>query len=202
MKTRLWSVGALALFVGCGQANLWGQTLPNAVSAQFFEPELIRGAAQAIGLTPEQRQSLDTVAARLMPPLETLRRDLRVETERLAATVKPERLDERMVLAQAQKMLRLEAEVKSADLVLLIEVKNLLTPEQQARLRQMGPVLSGLRAKTREAEALVAEWRRKGRDTSQFDRARDEVAVLVRQGKLGPAEALLDRIVARLKAVK
>jgi Spy/CpxP family protein refolding chaperone len=43
-------------------------------------------------------------------------------------------VDEQQVLAQLEKVLSIEREVKRAQVTLLVRIKNKLTPEQQAKL--------------------------------------------------------------------
>jgi Spy/CpxP family protein refolding chaperone len=52
----------------------------------------------------------------------------------VASLVKQPRVDEQQVLAQLEKVLALEREIKRAQVTLLVRIKNNLTPEQQAKL--------------------------------------------------------------------
>jgi Spy/CpxP family protein refolding chaperone len=46
-------------------------------------------------------------------------------------------VDQKAVLAQLDRILVLEATVKRAQITLLVEIKNQLTPAQQAKLREL-----------------------------------------------------------------
>jgi Spy/CpxP family protein refolding chaperone len=59
------------------------------------------------------------------------------EVERMAALVKQEQLDEQQILAQLDKVLNAEREIKRAQFSLLIQIRNTLTPEQRARLTEL-----------------------------------------------------------------
>ncbi len=61
----------------------------------------------------------------------------------MGSLVKQERIDEQSVLAELDKILDLEREIKRAQISLVVKIKNTLTPEQQARLQE-------LKSKTRE----------------------------------------------------
>jgi Spy/CpxP family protein refolding chaperone len=52
-------------------------------------------------------------------------------------------VDEAQALARADKMLKIENEVKKAQMSLLIRIKNILTREQQDRLRAIRDGKSG-----------------------------------------------------------
>ena len=55
----------------------------------------------------------------------------------MASIVKQERLDEGQTLAQLDKILNLEREIKRAHFTLIVRLKNALTPEQQTRLQEI-----------------------------------------------------------------
>jgi Spy/CpxP family protein refolding chaperone len=59
------------------------------------------------------------------------------ESEKLAALVKQEPVDEQVVLAQLDKVLNAEREIKRTQLSLAIQIRNNLTPEQRARLTEL-----------------------------------------------------------------
>ena len=62
---------------------------------------------------------------------------MRQENEKLASILKEERVDERALLAQFDDLQAVEKELRKAHLVLLIGIKNTLSPEQQKRLREL-----------------------------------------------------------------
>jgi Spy/CpxP family protein refolding chaperone len=55
----------------------------------------------------------------------------------MAALVKQESINEQQVLAQLDKVLGIEREIKRLQLSLVIQIKNKLTPEQRARLMEI-----------------------------------------------------------------
>jgi len=59
------------------------------------------------------------------------------ESQKLARLLQARPVDEPAVLAQADKVMGLEREVKRTQLSLLVRIKNLLTDTQQARLTQL-----------------------------------------------------------------
>lgn len=59
------------------------------------------------------------------------------QVETLEALCGKQPVDEKAVLAQFDKLLALESEIKRLHLASLIRVKNILTPEQQTRLREL-----------------------------------------------------------------
>ena len=63
--------------------------------------------------------------------------ELQGETEKMLPLLDERPVDESRVLAQADRILGLEKEIKKTHLTLLVRVKNLLTREQQAKLSEI-----------------------------------------------------------------
>jgi Spy/CpxP family protein refolding chaperone len=57
--------------------------------------------------------------------------------EKLVSLVKQNHVDEQQVLAQLDKVLAAEREVKREQVTLLVRIKNKLTPEQQGKLVEL-----------------------------------------------------------------
>jgi Spy/CpxP family protein refolding chaperone len=57
------------------------------------------------------------------------------EAQKLTELVEGARVDEAQTLAQVDRVLGIEREIKRAHMALLVRIKNLLTPEQQEALR-------------------------------------------------------------------
>jgi Spy/CpxP family protein refolding chaperone len=60
--------------------------------------------------------------------------DLQAESERMARLLQARPVDEAAVLAQADRVMSLEREIKRAHLSLLVRIKNLLTELQRDKL--------------------------------------------------------------------
>lgn len=112
-----------------------GPTATELMERNFFEPELIMRNQKAIGLTGEQLKSIREEVVKIMPRFTELRWQQSDESEALIALFNQERPDEKQVLAQLEKLLGIENEIKRLRAGLLVRVRNELTPEQQAQLR-------------------------------------------------------------------
>jgi Spy/CpxP family protein refolding chaperone len=113
------------------------QPQPDPFAGNLFPPELIMQHQQALGLGEEQKNLLKAELSKLQTHLNELQWDLQGEVEKLAALVKQDQADEAQTLTQLDKVLSLEREIKRAHIGLLVRIKNKLTPEQQARLREI-----------------------------------------------------------------
>src|SRR5213593_874640 len=108
-----------------------GAPRPEDPLARFlFPPELVMQQQRAIGLKPEQR----TTITRVIQEFQTKMLD---ETQRLTELLDKPTVDQTAALAQIDKLLAVERDVKRAHIGLLIQIKNNLTADQQARLRQV-----------------------------------------------------------------
>lgn len=103
----------------------------------FFAPELIMQHQNAIGLSAEQRTAIREEMQKMMAQFTDLQWQESAETEALTTLVSKDRPDEKQVLAQLDKLLDIENQIKRLHTGLLVRIKNLLTSEQQAHLREL-----------------------------------------------------------------
>jgi Spy/CpxP family protein refolding chaperone len=174
----------------------------------FFPPELVLMARDRIALTQEQQDALRTRLEKTQPRSDELRSKLEKETAALAALAKQERVDEKALLAQLDKVLDVEREVKHLHIGLGVAIKNLLTPEQQAKLReivkggveQLGEdVRKRLTEKVERVKAAATKMAEGGSDPSEILKAMEEkFKPLMEAGKASEAEAELDRVLEQL----
>src|SRR5262245_14449951 len=110
---------------------------PDPLGENLFSPELVMQHQQAIGLTEEQKTFFKTELRQAQVRFTELQWQLQDEMEKMIALVKQDRVDESQTLTQLDKILNLEREIKRAQIGLLVRIKNRLSPEQQARLRDV-----------------------------------------------------------------
>lgn len=103
----------------------------------LFPPELVMQHQQALELSEEQRNLIKGEIQNAQARFTELQWQLTNEMETMASLVKQGRIDEQRTLAQLDKIVGLERDIKRAQLTLLIRVKNSLTPEQQAKLQTL-----------------------------------------------------------------
>ena len=107
------------------------------LSSNLFEPELILRQQEALGLSDEQKNYIKVETRRTQTALTELQWKLEDGVEKLSAQLKAEQINEPAIIAQLDKVLGLEQEIKRTQMTLLIRLKNKLTAEQQARLREL-----------------------------------------------------------------
>ncbi|MBI1762671.1 MAG: hypothetical protein HYR56_14650 [Acidobacteria bacterium] len=107
------------------------------LSENLFPPELIMQNQQALGLSEEQKSYIKAEVRKTQTVLTELQWKLEDGVEKIAALLKADQMSEQTIIAQLDKVLGLEQDIKRTQMVLLIRLKNKLTPEQQTRLREL-----------------------------------------------------------------
>ncbi len=181
----------------------------------FFPPELVLLAQGRIALTPDQLEAVRAHVEKTQPRSDELRVKLERETAALAALTKQERVAEAPLLAQLDKVLDAEREVKHLHVGAAVAVKNLLTPEQQSRMRELSFEIAKdhaaftkleeetgkrISAKVERVKAGAQKWADSGRDPSVIGKTMEEkVKPLMEADKVFEVEAVLDRVLEQLK---
>jgi Spy/CpxP family protein refolding chaperone len=107
------------------------------IAQNLFPPELVMQHRHEVGLTDEQKAAIKDEAIKASTRFSELQWQMQDEMETMANLMKGASVDEQRVLAQLDKILNIEREVKRTQLALSIRIKNKLTPEQQERLREL-----------------------------------------------------------------
>jgi len=174
----------------------------------FFPPEFVLLARDQIGMTQEQLKAFRDHVEKAQPRSDELRSELERESAALSVMAKQPHVDEAAVLAQLDKVLDVERALKHLHVGLLAAIKNILTPEQQTKLRDIakdgGARLAEdaqrrLSEKVERVKAGAQKWAESGRDPSEIARAMEEkFKPLIDGGKIIEAEAEVDRILEQL----
>ena len=100
----------------------------------LFPPELVMEHQQLIRLTPEQRTVVTQAIRDLQLKVVDLQWKMQDEAHKLTTLVEGPRVDEAQTLAQVDRVLGVEREIKRAHMALLVRIKNVLEPQQQDTL--------------------------------------------------------------------
>ena len=122
---------------GPGMQRPGAQQPGDFIGGNFFPPELVMQNQKAIGLTKDQQTAIVTEMQKTVARFTELQWQQSAEGETMASLINKERVDEKEALAQLDKLLAIEDEIKRLNVTMLIKVKNVLTPEQQERLRDL-----------------------------------------------------------------
>ena len=130
----LWICAIFLLATGAVHAQ---QPDQDPIGQSFFPPELVIQHQEAIGLSAEQKDYFKTEIRQAQLKFTELQWKLQDEMEKLVTLVKQPRVDEQQVLAQLEKLLAAEREIKREQVTLLVRIKNKLTSEQQGKLLEL-----------------------------------------------------------------
>jgi Spy/CpxP family protein refolding chaperone len=129
---RAYRVALALLFVI--PALLHAQEPEPEFAKHLFPPELVMQHQQAIRLTSEQRTSISQGIRDFQLKVVDLQWKMQEEAQKLTELVQGPRVDEAQTLAQVDRVLGVEREIKRAHMALLVRIKNTLTAEQQGTL--------------------------------------------------------------------
>jgi len=190
---------------------------PDLLAQHLFPPDLIMQHAEAIHLTDAQRDQLETAMQKAHERFEDMHAKREKQLEATAALLKKERIDEAAALAQLDKLLEQEHELRRAHLSLMIGLKNKLTPEQQTKLQEIQkrvprgqppergpgrpPPLS-IQEKMKKLKAGVQKLEDEGGDASSVGEVMREFKPLMDEQKYKQAEEILDQALKLLKEQK
>jgi Spy/CpxP family protein refolding chaperone len=103
----------------------------------MFPPDMIMQHTRELGLTDEQKTFMRSEIQRTTTRFNELQWQLQDAMEALHETMKSNSVNEQQALAQLDKVLDAEREIKRLHVGMAIRIKNKLTPEQQEKLHSM-----------------------------------------------------------------
>src|SRR6266487_368423 len=205
-------LATLPLLCLCLSRAFAGQTPPaDPVAENLFPPELVMQHQSEIKLTEDQRNALMADIQKAQGRLVELQQRLQKEMEALGALLKKDDVDEQGALAQFDRVLNEEREIKRARLALVLEIKNRLSTEQEVKLREIKSKIAAgqlpspeavqrvLEGKLKNLQEGVQGWQNEGRDPSKVAEIMQEFEPLMKAGKHKEAEAVLDRALKVLR---
>lgn len=133
-----WTIVIAVLLVAAG-AGAESPPAPgqDPLAPFVFPPDLVMRHASEIGLDERQRAAVKDAVVKMQGRFLELQWDMQAESEKMARLLQASPVDEAALLAQADKVMGLEREVKRTHLSLLVRIKNLLTEAQRAKLSEL-----------------------------------------------------------------
>lgn len=110
---------------------------PDPLAHLMFPPDMILGHARELNLTDEQKAFMRGEIQKTTASFQELQWKLQDQMELLHEGMKSTSVNEQQALAQLDKVLEIEREIKRLHIGLAVRLKNRLTPEQQEQLQKM-----------------------------------------------------------------
>ena len=196
--------GSLVLVLTSTGAD--GPAPADPLAERLFPPDLILHHGEAVGLSDEKRQEILSRVEKARARFQELEQALVKERDVLVALLDREKQDETALLKQLDRMSDRERELKREQFGLMLWLRNVLTAEQQARLKELrkthapSALESRLKQKLARVEAGVQKLATSGGDPSSIAEKMQQFPELMRVGKVKEAEGLLDRALKELEA--
>lgn len=118
-----------------GNVSYPGTSAP--YSRHLYPPELIMQNQGRLKITESQREAILQEIYKVQATAAQVQWRVSDESEKLNQLLERENVQESEVLAQADRMMTWEVAVKRAQLTMLIRIRNLLTAEQKAMLKDL-----------------------------------------------------------------
>lgn len=110
---------------------------PDPLAHLMFPPDMIMAHARQLNLTDEQKAFLRAEIQKTTTTFQELQWKLQDQMELLQETMKSTSVNEQQALAQLDKVLEIERDIKRLHIGLAVRLKNRLTPEQQDQLHKL-----------------------------------------------------------------
>ncbi|MEZ5568692.1 MAG: hypothetical protein R3E54_10205 [Halioglobus sp.] len=107
-----------------------------AIRMGLYPPDLIMRHQEALGISADQRKAMLKLVRQFQDDVAELQWDLQHEQQLMRADLARDSLDEAAVMPRVERVLQMESEFKRAHFKLLIAIKNTLTAEQIAMIKQ------------------------------------------------------------------
>ncbi len=107
------------------------------IGSKLFPPELIMGHQAELGIEEAQRTAILKEIEKTQSQVLQLQWQMQAAMEQLAKSLEVPKIDESKALAQADRLMTIERDVKRTHLAMLIRIRNLLTDSQRAKLTEL-----------------------------------------------------------------
>lgn len=195
MKTFLFCLLLVSANLSAAQVEEWLQS-------GLLHPDMLTKVKDELALTSEQQTQIQTQLSAARAQAEPLEQAVKQQQKALNHLLQDKSTTADVAAAQLKKLLAAEAEVKELQLRALIGVRDVLTPEQMAKAKKMGPPKlaagggASLEAKVNEkAGRLKAAVEALGVPPTEAMKYRGgEIEQLIKSGQYAEANAKLDEL--------
>jgi Spy/CpxP family protein refolding chaperone len=132
----MWLLAASAVYAQ-GSGGAPGPASPDPMSQALIPPDVVMAHQQALDLTDAQTKVIESDVQAAQQRFTRVQWQLAAATEKLVDILKQPHVDQSKALTQLDAVLNLEREMKHTQLMLMIQVKNELTEDQQVKVRQL-----------------------------------------------------------------
>jgi Spy/CpxP family protein refolding chaperone len=106
---------------------------PDPIAQVLIRPDVVMAHQQELAITDAQKHTIEADMEQAQGQFTSLQWQLSAAVEKLTNLLQQSHIDESAALAQLDREQQLEHDIKRAQLTLMIRIKNVLTPQQQAK---------------------------------------------------------------------
>ncbi|MGE0526714.1 MAG: Spy/CpxP family protein refolding chaperone [Bdellovibrionales bacterium] len=107
------------------------------IGAHVFPPDMVLKHQAEIGLKDKQREAIINLMKKTMSDLVEVQVNMKEASDALVKVLDANKVDEGKAISALHKLTDVEKRVKTVQLTLMIRIKNMLTKEQQEKLRTL-----------------------------------------------------------------
>ena len=178
------------------------------IDTLLFPPDFIMQNKETIALTDAQADAIIAAAQKAQPDLEEMQKNAQSATQDFAAVLAEKPVKADAALAQFDKVMDREREMKRAHLKLVLAIRGQLKAEQIEKLAQLkkAPAAGGgdtarmIEEKAKRVEQGAARWQSEGRDPSAIGELMQKIEPLMREGKAREVNEVLDQALKLLES--
>jgi Spy/CpxP family protein refolding chaperone len=127
----------LMLFLPAAALRAQAPAAEDVFKHVLVAPDLIMKYHNEIGLDDNQSRAIKELIQKSQSRFLDLQWEMQAEVEKLVKLLSARPSDETAVLAQVDRVLNLEREIKKAQVLLMVRIKNTLTPQQLDKLSEL-----------------------------------------------------------------
>jgi Spy/CpxP family protein refolding chaperone len=128
---------AALMLSGLALAETESASQDDPFARYLYPPERVMSHAMEIGLEDAQKTSIKNEVQKAQHRFLDLQFEMQGESEKMVRLLQEKPVNEASVLAEVDRILGLEKEIKKTQISLLVRIKNVLTPAQQAKLSEL-----------------------------------------------------------------
>ena len=182
-------------------ASLPAAQVEDWLKSGLLHPDMIASVRDELALTEEQQSKLNSQLSEARAQAGPLEQAVKEQQKALGHLLQDRSTSADVAAAQLSRLLEAEAAIKQLQLRALISVRDVLTPEQLAKAKKLGPPKlaagGGLEAQVKEkAGKLKAAVEALGVPPTEAMKYRGgEIEQLIKSGQLTEANAKLDELI-------
>jgi Spy/CpxP family protein refolding chaperone len=127
----------LATFLAVSLRAIAQTPPPDPIRDALLPPDFVMNHQQELGLSDDQKKAIVADVQAAEEHFKSSQKQIEAATSKLVDILNQSRIDQAKALAQMDAVLDVEREIKHAQLTLMVQIKNELTPDQQATARKL-----------------------------------------------------------------